>query len=606
VDYSPGTRAFEEVTQEWGLVALGVEGTRLSVGDVDGDGWADLFVRRGGVQADDFAPGGVRNAWLLRNTGAGFEDITQASGVLARRTPGSPLGRPFQVASFADVDNDGDLDIYTGTSTNDPEVSQGETSELLLNQGDGTFALGPADNAIRRAQAVDMPASATFVDVDRDGNVDVWLPQADYAGPATQMFQQNRLLRGIGGGLFEDVTAEYGLTTQEWTSIPAINAGLAHSRSWSGAACDLDGDGIAELLAASYGRAPNLLFRSTTEGGKTRYTNVSVASGYAYDGDQRWQDNQGAMCFCAAADNLPECAEVGQPQVQCGSLPWNHGFDREPFRLGGNSGTTVCADVNNDGHLDLYTTEIRHWWAGIGSDAGELLVNDGTAELRFSRPGNDPLGLDIPHNDLAWDEGHMTAEVFDFDNDGWPDIYVGASDYPGNRGRLYRQKAPLEFQEVSPLDFFEHNRSHGVSVADFDRDGDLDVIVGHSRARCDANAPNDCYPTMQVRAFRNTLGQAGNWLGLRLVGGGGVNGAAVGARVEVRAGAGVQTQEVDGGHGHFNTQRHAALHFGLGKACSAEVTVRWPDATASSQTFVLPAGRRFVLSPGAVPIEDTP
>src|SRR6185503_9687020 len=108
--WTPGTAAFVEATEKWGLT--GVEGQRLTVTDLDGDGRPDLVVRRVGVLADDFGPGGKRNIWLLKNTGSGkFEDVTQDSGFLVMRTdPNGTLGRPGEIIVFGDVDNDGDLD----------------------------------------------------------------------------------------------------------------------------------------------------------------------------------------------------------------------------------------------------------------------------------------------------------------------------------------------------------------------------------------------------------------------------------------------------------------------------------------------------------------
>src|SRR5690349_8573121 len=102
--WSPGTKLFEEATDAWGLA--GVEGVRLSVTDIDSDGWPDLLVRRGGTHGEDFA--GTRNTWLMRNlgAGAGFEDITESSGLLATRGA-IMLGRPAEVTASADVDNDG-------------------------------------------------------------------------------------------------------------------------------------------------------------------------------------------------------------------------------------------------------------------------------------------------------------------------------------------------------------------------------------------------------------------------------------------------------------------------------------------------------------------
>jgi hypothetical protein len=286
--------------------------------------------------------------------------------------------------------------------------------------------------------------------------------------------------------------------------------------------------------------------------------------------------------------------------ITCASN-WNHDNDRQAYRLGGNSSGPVCADVDNDGDLDLLTGEIRHWWAGSGADGSELLLNDGTADATFTRPGDAALGLEVPQTTVDWDEGHMTAAIFDFDNDGWPDIYQGASDYAGNRGLLYHQSAPLQFAAVPLSDGIDHHRSQGVAVADFDGDGDLDVVVGHSRARCDATRPADCYPSASIRFFENVIGNRNHWLQLLLVGGPQSNRAAIGARVRVSANGVTQTQEVGGGHGHFGGQNDLRLHFGLGGASSAQVEITWPDAAHTTESFMLPANARYRLVQGAPP-----
>ncbi|MEQ9318919.1 MAG: ASPIC/UnbV domain-containing protein, partial [Polyangiaceae bacterium] len=82
----------------------------------------------------------------------------------------------------------------------------------------------------------------------------------------------------------------------------------------------------------------------------------------------------------------------------------------------------------------------------------------------------------------------------------------------------------------------------------------------------------------------------------------GTNRAAIGARVTVAGEDGVvQTQEVDGGHGHYGAQKDLTLHFGLGEACRAEVTVRWPNASLTTQTFELVSGYRYELVQGGEP-----
>jgi hypothetical protein len=463
------------------------------------------------------------------------------------------------------------------------------------------------DNPVRRAGPgeFDGVAGASFVDFDRDGKIDLWVAQYGYTSAATGNYTllPSRLYKGDGTGQFFDVTSTVGLMTEDWNSIPDINAGLGHARGWSALACDLNGDGVTELLAASYGRAPNLLFQGAldpTVG--ARFTNRSVASGYAYDSEQDWTDNQFARCYCQANRSADGCANVPPSVLDCSQgINWDHSVDREPFRLGGNSATTVCADLDNDGKMDLLTTEIAHWWAGANSDPGEILLNAGGDQVQFSRPGRTTTGLDQGHPPYNWDEGWMTAAVFDFDNDGWPDLYIGASDYPGNHGLLYHQASPLHFEAVPIAQGIDHHRSHGIAVADFDHDGDLDVMVGHSLFRCDPTAPDDCYATGQVRFFENVIGDGGNWVELELVGGPSTNRSAIGARVTLTAGALTQTRDVGGGHGHYGIQHDLALHFGLGAACNAQVTIRWPDQALSTQSFDLVSGYRFRVVQGQPP-----
>ncbi len=587
--WSNGTEAFREASAEWGLVPGTAVGTRISVADVDGDGRQDLIIRRAGNDRDTDTS---RAVWLLRNTGEGFSDVTLSSGLLQNRTDTGSDRRPAELVVFADVDNDGDVDAFTATS-----VAGDETPEVMLNDGTGKFTLAPASNDARRAGAW---GGASFMDANRDGRVDLFVGGASLNGAP----QQDRLYLGAGDGTFTEATAEAGLTTEPWADVAALNEARAHTSSWGTTACDLNGDGMPELLSTSYGRAPNHLWRSVmVQGGVPLFENLSVYSGFAFDHRTDWTDNESARCHCKLNPNDPGCGGVPAPQYISCNTPadvarWSHFNDREPYRLGGNSGSALCADVDADGLLDLLTTEIAHWDVGQSSDPSELLFNTGELLLRFERPGNETTGLTRPLV-VPWDKGDITGAIFDFDNDGLPDVYIGSTDYPGTRGWLYQQDAPRFFTPVPLADGIDHKSSHGVGVADFDGDGDLDLVIGHSRNRCSSG--DHCYPSGHARFFENVVGQDGNWLQLSLRGGEGSNASAIGAQVTVKANSRTQLQEVGGGHGHYGMQHALPLHFGLGEACEVEVTVRWPDAAGTTETFTLPARYRFALTQGGRP-----
>lgn len=581
--WKPGVAAFKDVSEVWGLTEIQPVGSRISVADIDGDGLPDVFVRRAG--RDDFGANGNRNTWLLRNVGGKFEDVTESSGIVAARTD-KTLGRPAEVAVFGDVNNDGHVDVVTAISHDGSSV---EGAEVLYNQGDGTFKLGEK-TAFHSGQVATTVGGLSLTDINRDGLLDVWIGHGATNGSP----QQDRLFVQDANGGFKDVTVEQGVKTEGWT-LDALNAGRAHSNAWSAAACDLNGDGTPDLLAASYGRAPNHLWLSGVAGSAT-YSNYSIASGYAFDENQDWTLSHDARCFCEANPSSAGCDKAAAPEFSCpGARGWDPETGTQPFRLGGNSGTTVCADINNDGYLDLLTTEIVHFDVGGNSDPSDILLNDGNAT--FKRVGKE-LGLVKPRTSAMWDDGDITAAVFDFDNDGRNDILIASTDYPGTRAYLYRQRADGTFQLLTKVEGIDMKSAHGVVVADFDGDGDLDIMIGHSANRCSSG--DHCYPAGErhVRLFENTMGQDSNWVQLRLEGGEGANKCAIGARVTIKRGDQVQVQEVGGGHGHYGLQNDMMLSFGLGNDCEAEVTVRWPDEALSEETFFVQSGYRYRIVQG--------
>ncbi len=571
---------FKDATAAWGLypASLAVAGLRLASADLDGDGYPDLVVHDLGTNnRDDLtASPPKRYKKLLLNRpapggGRRFEDVTDASGLFVLRDGGG-LGRATHFAVFGDVNNDGNLDVFTGTYVNaDPGVTPkdpGDRNELLLGDGKGGFKLAPKSALWHKEMY--STTSAAFVDFDRDGKLDLFVGYF-YEIYGLLPANQDRLYRGNGDGTFTEVTDAVGLTTLRASGFAE---GKNSRPTYGVTACDVDGDGDQDLLVSAYGRQWNMLWRN--DGGT--FVEVGRPSGFAADELLDYSDNEFYRCTCQQSGS---CSGVPAPVIDCKGASWTPGADDQPWRLGGNTFTTLCADVDNDGDLDLFNAAIRHWHIGKSSDPSQLLRNTGETPLRFERPGNDALGLTRKHTVSDWNEGDISAAFFDFDGDGLQDLLLMDSDYPDTHTWLFRQRPDHTFEEISQTAGIDHDRGQELTVADFDGDGDLDVIMGTSSARGGPAVP-------QVYFYENQVGARGNWLKVRLrgTGAGGASASAIGARVIVEAGGVKQLRDVDGGHGHFGLQNDLVLHFGLGAACDVDkLEVIWPDHKGTRSTF---------------------
>ncbi len=594
-------KLFVDRSAAWGLddAGLNVLGNRLAAVDLDGDGYPDLVVHQVGSNDRDDPQGGTfkRRILLNRPDGKGgrtFVDHTVASGygriVLGEGVGG--LGRAAHFAVFADADNDGDVDLFSGTYIDvNAEVRPGDRSIVMLNDGAGVYSPAPASEVSPEGEWT--TTSATWVDYDRDGLVDLWVGNF-YAIYGYETGLQDRLFRNNGDGTFSDVTAAMGLNT----SNTGFESGTNHRPTYGVSACDVNGDGFTDLLQSSYGRQFNMLWKNL--GGKA-FLDIAKVVHYDSDDNMDYSDNNFYRCWCHAGSN--QCDPMpAAPMINCQSYSWGS-KDAMPYRNGGNTFSTLCADLNGDGRNDVYNAEIVHWHIGQSSDPSQILVN-GEAQnehgFEFSRPGREATGLVRPATMASWNEGDIYAAAFDADNDGVMDLYQPSSDYPGTRGWLFRGLGQGLFVDVDKdgsLSGLDEPRVGGLAVADFDRDGDLDVVLAFSTMRCDAECP---FKTPVVRLFENGTDGRGNWVrvSFRGKGAGGSNGAGIGARLELRSGGKVWAQELGGGYGHFGVQNTLSLHFGLGGQCYLEsAELRWPNAQGSVSTWsgVLPANSEYLV-----------
>ena len=507
-------------------------GSGVAWGDYDGDGDPDLYWVNfaGPVNASPDPAGHNR---LYRNDAGRFVDVTTAAGVAD--AAGFGMG-----ATFADYDDDGDLDLY---------VTNYGPNRLYRNRGDGTF------EEVGAAAGVDDPlwsTGATWGDYDRDGDLDLYvcnylrydaamlrgveIDDPTWEGvpftlnPNAFDAEPNRLYRNRGNGTFEDV---------------AIPAGVANAggRSLAAVFCDLDGDGWLDLYVNN-DVSPNALFRNLgatfTDATGPRFVDVSTLTGTA--------DPRGSMGL-----------SVGD--------------------LGGGT------DGAPDGLPDLFLT---HWVAqenalyqAVDVGGGMIEYRDKTRERRLGEVSLDAVG---------WG-----CALVDMDLDGRMDLAVANGntlEQPDDPGSLIAQPMFLfwndgtRFHNLAPAAGEALARPHGargMAAADYDGDGDMDLAVAVNRG--------------QPLLLRNDTTDVGHALAVRLSG---PASACFGAKVEVRSACGRQIQWW-GADVSFLSMHASELIFGLGACPQAEmVLVTWSDGE-QSRLVPVPAGRAIVPHPSLSP-----
>ena len=488
--------------------------------DADGDDDQDLFLVNSSRISSH--PAGVGNR-LYRNVpgrdgGRAFEDAT----------PGSGLGRGGwgMGAAAGDTDNDGDVDLY---------VTYWGGNLLFENAGDGRFT------DVTAAAGVGDPGwgtSAAFGDLDDDGLLDLFV--ANYL-----VFD---LEAPPGGGLpcsgwrgLDVYCGPQGLEPQANVVYRNEGGGRFADRSRETGVSghrqpslgvvlgDYDGDGDQDLYVANDGY-PNVHYRND---GRWRLTEVAAWAGTAYSEDGRLQAGMGA----------------------------------------------ASGDYDGDGDLDLFVTN-------FSDDVNTLYQNQGGGRFRDHTGG---VGLAAGARPfLGW-----STAFFDADADGWLDLFVANGHiYPqvdmlpsgtryAQRNLLYRNRGG-RFEPVGGGPGMALVRvSRGAALADYDNDGDTDLLV------VNLNGPPDL--------LHNT-GRPRHWLGLRLRGREG-NRDALGARVRLHGGALVQTREVQRAVGYLS-QSDPRLLFGLGEEPEVDsVVVRWPGGRRQVLRGLAP-GRYHVVEEG--------
>jgi len=486
--------------------------------------------------------------------------------------------------TFADFDNDGDVDLYVSTEAHQP----GHEGRLYRNDGGGRFTNIAPEAGL--ALPTMLSRGASWGDYDNDGDVDLIQSTMPSTGrgqfiPATLFKNQ---LKETGTARFENVTRAARLMRRG--NAEDEKAGGVGNTAGGPAWADYDNDGDLDLYMknADY-EIDNVLFRN--EGNGT-FTDVTAESGAGIQDKIRETNSQGSPSWTDVdQDGWMDLLVTNEGDRKALLLNRRDGTFTDitgsrqppsgtPFLNPGNANGACVGDIDNDGDFDVFlptADQANRLALSLLADEGVLKYRDVTLTSGIADRG-----------------GARGCAMADFDNDGFLDIYVnngGLSNVLVNdvitqmppsvqfyiafepaENKLYRNNGDGSFTDVTAGSGAEGmGVGSGVGAADLDDDGFADLFVA-----------NRTYYSMGKRVSppdRNQLlmnqANGNHWLRIALVGTRG-NRSALGARVKIVSGDLVQYREHTSAHG-YNSASDPRLLVGLGPRKTVDlVEVHWP------------------------------
>jgi enediyne biosynthesis protein E4 len=478
--------------------------------DYDNDGWLDILL----VNGRDW-PGHRRRRTTLalyrNNRNGTFTDVTEQAGL--------DIEIYGMGATVGDYNNDGFPDIF---------VTAVGQNRLFQNTGKGSFVDVTEKAGLGGRSS--FSTSALWFDYDRDGLLDLfvcnyvtWSPEHDvfcsvdgqrksYCTPEAYHGTTCWLFRNRGNGTFEDVTDKSGVFDTT-------------SKSLGVALLDYDHDGWPDLIVAN-DTQPNKLYRNLRNGS---FEEIAVRAGVAFSDDGM--------------------ARAGM------------GVDVADFENSGEAGIVI---TNFDNEM------IALYRPAAGGTYSDIALRSGVGQASRNSLGFGCLFFDADldgHLDLLAVNGHIDETLRSLAR------RVGYAQPP----QLFRNDARGGFHDITPQlgsDFAAPKVARGAAYGDFDRDGDVDLLITTNRG-----------PAL---LYRNDIGNGNRSLRLRCIGTKS-NRDAVGAMVRMFTPEGTQSRMVKTGSSYLS-QSELTVTFGLGRRERADrLVIEWPSGTV--QEFKnLPAG----------------
>lgn len=439
---------------------------------------------------------GIPNQYFTASLKNGdFIAVTEMLGITS--------GQDTQSAAWADYDNDGYIDLYVANHTN----ASSQRNKLYHNTGNGNF-----DEVAELAGVADEVPSLGCVwgDFNGDGHIDLYVLKGENA---------NKLFKNNGDGTFTDVAPSYGL---DMVGVHNMCAAFA----------DYDKDGDLDLFVGIT-NGTHKLFRNTGN-------NFEEVGGIA--GLVDINDSCATSCSWADYNRDGDIDLYVGRQNYLSQLFKNNGdgtfSEVEEARSNGVYGVS-WGDFNNDGYPDLF-------------------VNATSTDRLFKNNGDGSFSDVTMEAGLIYESSSFGGTAwFDYDNDGWLDIYIGVQG-----GRLFHNNGDETFTDVTDeCGAGTLETPQAVAVADFDYNGTTDIFIGQMNQNL----------LFRAKDFGN------HFISIKL-GTADANRFGVGAVVRVCTVGECQYRTVTAGSG-MRDMNSMISTFGLGVSTTCDVRVFWPDGT---------------------------